>query len=942
MPLSILWLGFILANLHDDAPAETIVTSGTVSGAWSAAGSPYIVTGDITVSGSHSIEKGVVARFRAGTGLTVPYGACLTVIGTTDEPVLFTSDQPTPASGSWDGISIVNSSNNNQISNATIEYATVGVQCVGANRGTGKLAATNVTIRYSSSNGVEAVGSGGSTWSGDYGSAMLQFSGCRILHNGQAGIKCLVESPWASGSVGGSVSNCIVANNNDAGIAFYGTGTVNPNITNNTIYGNGGAGVSNASLSIGSQIKNCIIVGNAFGVKQTSGTNPLDISFSDVWGNATNWSGFQPGFPSADQFNISADPRFAAPSSLDFHLKSCVGRWHDDGFGTGSWIVDEASSPCIDAGSFGDPFSSELAPNGGRIDQGSYGNTPYASRSQPSPMIRLATEDAVRTSGVQVVAVGTGFKTGDVLLVQYPGGGRLVAGNVIVENDTRISGEFDFTGATVGYWDVIVMHPDGATGKKAGALFVVNRAFYVNDGSTTDDLFCSATGNDTNDGLSPSSPKASVQSVVSTYDLEPGDTVYIDTGYYAGSVQIGSEDSGSSSLPVRFIASPYGVTIDGNGGGTSGACWYSNSQSGWLLFATQVALSATPRPESYMKVVNAGTGFLFWNGRNYEIRRCDIAVNGTGVFSYRQFVTVSNCLIRNQGTGIMTTSSNLTVQNCTILGKQYGVWGLYGQTIRNSIISASGSNAFALYDPYGGGTNLPSSSDYNLFFTQSGAGIAQLGPTLDQWRAASGFDLHSISQDPLFVDQSGGDYHLQSKAGSYHGGAWTADAFDSPGIDTGDPASSCGCESSWNGGLINLGAYGNTEQAGRSADQDGDGLSNTYEIYRSGTNPARADSDGDGMDDGMELAAGTNPMNPQSYLRVISAGFTERRSGFTITWPAVPGKTYRLQYTDDLAKWKEDLPGSQITATAGATTCEYTDTTVGSSPARFYRVEIVP
>jgi hypothetical protein len=59
----------------------------------------------------------------------------------------------------------------------------------------------------------------------------------------------------------------------------------------------------------------------------------------------------------------------------------------------------------------------------------------------------------------------------------------------------------------------------------------------------------------------------------------------------------------------------------------------------------------------------------------------------------------------------------------------------------------------------------------------------------------------NIDTDPLFVDGTGGDYHL------LHG---------SPAIDAGDPASDWGNEPWPNGRRVNLGAYGNTAQATRS------------------------------------------------------------------------------------------------------------------------------
>jgi len=60
-------------------------------------------------------------------------------------------------------------------------------------------------------------------------------------------------------------------------------------------------------------------------------------------------------------------------------------------------------------------------------------------------------------------------------------------------------------------------------------------AFYVNvpgDGDLTDNEYTTAPGDNANDGKSPGSPMASLIAVLSTYEFQPGDVIYIDTGHY--------------------------------------------------------------------------------------------------------------------------------------------------------------------------------------------------------------------------------------------------------------------------------------------------------------------------------------------------------------------------------------------------------------------------
>jgi hypothetical protein len=47
----------------------------------------------------------------------------------------------------------------------------------------------------------------------------------------------------------------------------------------------------------------------------------------------------------------------------DYHLKSGGGRWDPN---TETWVLDEVTSPCIDAGDWASPVGDEPYPNGGK------------------------------------------------------------------------------------------------------------------------------------------------------------------------------------------------------------------------------------------------------------------------------------------------------------------------------------------------------------------------------------------------------------------------------------------------------------------------------------------------------------------------------------------------------------------------------------------------
>lgn len=138
-------------------------------------------------------------------------------------------------------------------------------------------------------------------------------------------------------------------------------------------------------------------------------------------------------------------------------------------------------------------------------------------------------------------------------------------------------------------------------------------------------------------------------------------------------------------------------------------------------------------------------------------------------------------------------------------------------TLRNNIIWSEGDAAVSIRaDAQAGFT-----SDYNVLRATNGAVIGRWGATglgLGSWRLRSGGDTYSLSADPRFADVPNGDYHLRSTAGRWDpgSGAFVIDAEHSPAIDRGDASDEFGNETADNGGYINLGAYGNTDQASRS------------------------------------------------------------------------------------------------------------------------------
>ena len=259
------------------------------------------------------------------------------------------------------------------------------------------------------------------------------------------------------------------------------------------------------------------------------------------------------------------------------------------------------------------------------------------------------------------------------------------------------------------------------------------------------------------------------------------------------------------------------------------------------------------------------------NNRIYNNRRY-------GVTTVQVNNTISGNVIYSNGTGIYISSSTSVIANNLVYanathGLLFNLAGAGTQVRNNTVYQEAGDavhlenspNSVALRNNvlwvtaghalYFAKNSQPgASSDYNLFYT---TGAGKVGFWQDAartsfaaWRGASFLDAHSLFADPLFVGPRGpggrlgyfsaaddgrdDDFHEQSTVGSFHGGslapvldaatglpvsaggAFAADAANSPALDRGRPTDAFANEPAPSGSFINLGAYGNTAQASRS------------------------------------------------------------------------------------------------------------------------------
>ncbi|MHC4168668.1 MAG: right-handed parallel beta-helix repeat-containing protein, partial [Planctomycetota bacterium] len=262
--------------------------------------------------------------------------------------------------------------------------------------------------------GNNAQGTGGGLANRDEASATL--IDCVFVDN--------LSDGWGGGLAGhNSIDNCIMSGNvsvRDGG-ALYGWGeVVNCTIIGNKAGGNGGGICTQGVATLANSIvrDNEALRGNEIYVRLhilpagRSGTaekipSTMAIGYSNIGGGQHEvlvdtdctlaWKAgnvdIEPLFAAPGYWADVNDPKIVVepndPNAIwidgDYHLKSATGRWDP---GSGTWIRDDVTSPCIDAGNPDSDLGQEVWPHGGRINIGAYGGTPQASMStEPQAML---------------------------------------------------------------------------------------------------------------------------------------------------------------------------------------------------------------------------------------------------------------------------------------------------------------------------------------------------------------------------------------------------------------------------------------------------------------------------------------------------------------------------------------------------------------------------
>ena len=399
--------------------SQTTIPGGNVSGTWTAAGSPYLIEGEITIPNFATllINPGVEVNFQGHYKFNV--NGWLFAEGTASDSVTFTASD---TGEGWHGIRFIDAPDSSHLYYCILQYGTTGsspdnqggaIYCSSSSpsisnctisgnsayKGGGiYCTSSSPTISNCTISGNSTYGYGGGIYCDD---SIPIINACTISDNSAAygaGIHCNDSSPI--------ISNCIIIDNlaatNGGGINCNNSSPVISNcaINRNSAENNCGGGIF-CQTNSHPMIENCSIISNSAG-NQGGGIYSSVCSLTGlnniIWFNTASsysqirfvgcifsytFSNVQDG--GTGYGNINSDPLFVIGPDGDYYLSQTA-------------AGQAQQSPCVDAG--------------------------YPS----SPMI----EGTSRTDGVQdsdFIDMGFHYTHTLSLSLLNPNGGEYIAGN---------------------------------------------------------------------------------------------------------------------------------------------------------------------------------------------------------------------------------------------------------------------------------------------------------------------------------------------------------------------------------------------------------------------------------------------------------------------------------------------------------------------------------
>ncbi len=169
--------------------------------------------------------------------------------------------------------------------------------------------------------------------------------------------------------------------------------------------------------------------------------------------------------------------------------------------------------------------------------------------------------------------------------------------------------------------------------------------YYVNDNSTSGDTWCTAVGNDANNGTSPSTPKLTLQSVLTDYTLTADDYVLIDKGIYSwAQITFNGTDHGTSSGQLIIQGAGAAKTVITGTGADVFNCQGPNGS--YITFKDMTCNASASGNDAFYLGASGGSC------TNIQILNCTISSSRTNViylFNNVSYLTLSGNTINFTG-----------------------------------------------------------------------------------------------------------------------------------------------------------------------------------------------------------------------------------------------------------------------------------------------------
>jgi hypothetical protein len=403
-----------------------------------------------------------------------------------------------------------------------------------------------------------------------------------------------------------------------------------------------------------------------------------------------------------DSNSISTDPLWVSVSSgaEDFHPKSQAGHFSI----SSGWVNDGVTSPSIDAGDPAEPNNLEPTPNGSLVNQGSYGDTPEASKTPPG--VCAVTRKVCKTGACSERSIQSALNSLPTTLPGYTC--VLIEDSSNYAENVKIAG-FNMNGSSL----TVMLDPSlGIAHPTITPPSSASPGIKIADSSVTvsgiDVILLGVSG--IQYGIQATSAGVALSSV-SVFD-SLNNAAFAEIAVTTGSV------ISSATVSVGLLAgSAHGIYLEGTGSSVSYSSVTLNGPNGSTHFGIYVnGASSTTISHTVVSMPNTGdalhidrAGYAAVSFSSFNSVNCQNAMAFTG----DTFSSVTNSYINGAGgTGLSIdgTSSGIAIAQSTIAASSGGNQAVFlsgsANSLRSSFVSAASGNGINLA---GGFNNVVSS-----------------------------------------------------------------------------------------------------------------------------------------------------------------------------------------------------------------------------------------